>query len=926
VIAELYDEYYTPNEIEYWTNWCLNKYQTAELLAPMTGTYNCHSYAWNMVEGGPLCWINDICQVRKYWLDGSYEETTKAYAEKIVWIEFEDATGNSYFETHTSVTSITHPNKQESKWGGLPLFRHLENEHPYTDISIFHYDPLDDGWIESKYYRRPCTNGFIQADTVNIGNKTVIYSGSVDILPGNTYIVTDTIRFACDASITVHPGGKLIVDGGVLTNACINGMWQGIVVKGTATTPQAAQTQGSVILIDATIENAVCAIDAASGNSTNGNGGIIQATNTKFINNVQSINYGSYENKNSSNALIDNIGFFTKCTFSINSNNYFSSNGHFFLNHVRLNKIRGIKFNGCTFNKQTNISVGIGIYAQDAGFTVGDYCTVSMQFDCACPTNNATRSYFDNFSYGIYTSNSGTPYAVSIDQCNFNNNTTGIYIYSNQYRVTRNIFTNIKDFGLISETSSGYRIEENSFNSNGTLGSTGICISNSGIAENRIYKNNFESLDYGIAAYLTNFYDDGLGTLLGLIYWGAGLQFLCNDFSFNNMDIAVDPMGTVRPTQGSILEGADNTFLYTIWSSLYFYNTQAFLYYHSGDIMGLISTSPNFPTTNVFIDGMAFPNPCWTTFCIPYYVNSSEEGQQNYQNLQNEYDNLIKQFDELGYGYVLDNMENGEFSEEMIMEALQFSGKISKVSNTMRELSDNSIRALMLDSIMDINLLKSWYEIVRTPIAKYLITETRLFTNDYEGADAILNQIPEMFQFTEREMIEHNNYLQFHNFKKQLQLEGRLWADLDEREISYLQTIAEANTGRSSTMAKGVLCFFFNICYEGTHLYPTSSEGGGETRNSDPKLNSGFNPVPVSEYGLTIYPNPANTEISVTIGISKVSIDKVELYDIFGQTLILQNFNKSQGVVPLRNISDGIYIMKVYLSNGEVENKKVVKK
>jgi len=96
VIAELYDEYYTPNEIEYWTNWCLNKYQTAELLAPMTGTYNCHSYAWNMVEGGPLCWINDICQVRKYWLDGSYEETTKAYAEKIVWIEFEDATGNSY--------------------------------------------------------------------------------------------------------------------------------------------------------------------------------------------------------------------------------------------------------------------------------------------------------------------------------------------------------------------------------------------------------------------------------------------------------------------------------------------------------------------------------------------------------------------------------------------------------------------------------------------------------------------------------------------------------------------------------------------------------------------------------------------------------------------------------------------------------------
>ena len=88
-----------------------------------------------------------------------------------------------------------------------------------------------------------------------------------------------------------------------------------------------------------------------------------------------------------------------------------------------------------------------------------------------------------------------------------------------------------------------------------------------------------------------------------------------------------------------------------------------------------------------------------------------------------------------------------------------------------------------------------------------------------------------------------------------------------------------------------------------------------------------MNPKPetTGDYGLTIHPNPAKTEITVSIGNSKVSIERVELYDIFGKMLLQQNFNKSQGVVSINSYSDGIYVMKVYLSNGKVENRKVVK-
>jgi len=53
-------------------------------------------------------------------------------------------------------------------------------------------------------------------------------------------------------------------------------------------------------------------------------------------------------------------------------------------------------------------------------------------------------------------------------------------------------------------------------------------------------------------------------------------------------------------------------------------------------------------------------------------------------------------------------------------------------------------------------------------------------------------------------------------------LSGKNWTLLDEAEIAQLQRIAKATKGRSSSMAKGALCFFFDICYE----YEFEAEGG----------------------------------------------------------------------------------------------------
>ncbi|MDD6581945.1 MAG: S8 family serine peptidase, partial [Bacteroidales bacterium] len=204
-----------------------------------------------------------------------------------------------------------------------------------------------------------------------------------------TLTITDTLYIAGDRNIIVRPGGKLIVNGGTLTSACDGEMWQGIIVEGNPSLPQYAQRQGSVILNNATIENARNAI-STRGADTNAvyehTGGIVQATNTLFRNNRRTAEFLEYENHSGSN-VTDNVSHFTRCTFTVDDDNLFASNGTSFLEHVSLWKVRGVKFNGCDFRNETTGSStrGAGILSIEAGFTAKRVCPQLSNSDpCGC--------------------------------------------------------------------------------------------------------------------------------------------------------------------------------------------------------------------------------------------------------------------------------------------------------------------------------------------------------------------------------------------------------------------------------------------------------------------------------------------------------------------------------------------------------------
>ena len=160
-------------EIRQITNIYIATYGAENVLAPASNKYNCHSYAWNISEGGTqIVWMNQLDDygrpnISKYWNDGSYIETTESEAEKIFY----------YAGDHSAIKSKTVPGKYESKWGRAPLIRHSPTNVP----SIYKAN-------YRKYYKKNISPPPISGPTVVCSQGTY----TIQDLPSGTSIQWST--------------------------------------------------------------------------------------------------------------------------------------------------------------------------------------------------------------------------------------------------------------------------------------------------------------------------------------------------------------------------------------------------------------------------------------------------------------------------------------------------------------------------------------------------------------------------------------------------------------------------------------------------------------------------------------------------------------------------------------------------------------
>ena len=191
------DEGMTPTEKTYWNNSYTSTYPQATIIGSSTTTYNCHSYAWNITEGGDYVWINESPDLHYYWDDGSYVETTQALGDKVYY-------NNS---DHSSIKSKTVSGMYESKWHDGPIMRHPIGYGPYSNMST------------RKYYAKPP-----QISGHNIVTNTVSSTFTLAFSPLNYTInwvfnssLFSAVGSTTGSSVTIKAKSSSVVGVGTLT-------------------------------------------------------------------------------------------------------------------------------------------------------------------------------------------------------------------------------------------------------------------------------------------------------------------------------------------------------------------------------------------------------------------------------------------------------------------------------------------------------------------------------------------------------------------------------------------------------------------------------------------------------------------------------------------------------------------------------------
>ena len=763
----------------------------------------------------------------------------------------------------------------------------------------------------------------ISSDITWIANQYVNHNITVDSLA--TLTITDTLFISNGARIIVRPGGKLIVDGGTLTNSCTEEMWQGVFVEGHSNQHQTTANQGKVVLKNgAVIENALCGIrTGAPGDTGNtSTGGIIQCFNSVFRNCAKAVAFLPYADTIGGTTIRNNFSGFSNCTFTVDDNNLFAANDTSFDTHVSLWDVRGVSFEGCTFSNAATAMTydrGYAIKAEDAGFSVSTLCdTVYTEptTDCQCPADKATYSQFGGFLTAISANTTGNTYYVSVDEARFSNNGTGISFSGNGHvAVTRNDFnmsslpgTLVEGIGLSLNGCTGYLVEENNFRRrvlSGTLPFVGISVESSGTAANSLYRNSFSNLNKAVLVTGTN----------GGYHDPAGLECTCNTFSGDQYDIYVAADSHMSWQQGSASVGADNSFTGTTASSLYNIGNHTIDYYH---ITGGNHTPYN-PTSNVDDRKSLAANPCLSTLCddgshSPLPPDPIKSPDAGYLSLKAQYDTLFSVFGSRGYADILANPSEDLHSPADILSARLCLAQLGELERELHTRSNTAVRALLRDTLLDLPAVESWFAATPGLSGQYSLAETEYLAGEsnaqtLQGVSALLA--------TQEERDVYDNYLAFNALKEALSghLRGHAnWPLATEGQKAELQRIADAGTGRSSVMARGVLCFFFDICYDGDFT-PTGDirrlASTGET--GDSSHNSGVS--------MKLYPNPVTNTLNVEFEGTDDPQGTLTVTDITGVTVLTRECHNPVTQLDVSHLTPGLYVVSFRNAQGVVVRK-----
>jgi hypothetical protein len=588
-----------------------------------------------------------------------------------VWISFggfatENPLNSDYYRVYFSDDKgSTWHNKSD----GLPRFpvnrlvyQEGSNDLIYaaTDIGVYYWDAVEETWhcysnelpvcivsdleidyCERKLYASTFGRGAWYVDLIEDNTQEKVISGTetwdterrvylqtVRIVDGGELTVTDKIKLSKDSRIIVEPGGKLIVDGGTLTNSC-DEVWQGVEVWGDPnasqgtidiTTPSSSNTpQGLVIMKDALIENARIGVNLSKqGDCCGYNGGIIVAEDSKFRNCRKSVQFMSYDNNYNSLSKFTNTVFL--CDQPMNGDDY---NGEGTNGFVSIWNVRGIEFTDCDFVVDKDDSYDSDqIFYNFDDMHSGKGVAMIDGLATFIKSENGTGNRFINLTYGLQenrTVSSASPRRFVSNESTFDNCVKAVHIEGgindefseNTFNIPRTNVTNgLPNYawGIFNWNSRYYTHSGNTFNYNNE-GGTGSVPFNWGVVSRG-------------TLWLTGQQQPFISGTGGLVHdntfteltvgdqteqWNPFLKISCNSYTTNDYEWMINPGNADNPDgvlgeqgvscftndirAGNIFNDAGDH----IWNS-----AQSFKYWGAGGINN--NTIPSATSSITFVD------------------------------------------------------------------------------------------------------------------------------------------------------------------------------------------------------------------------------------------------------------------------------------------------------------------------------------
>ena len=764
-----------------------------------------------------------------------------------------------------------------------------------------------------------CDNSYTTKREIELEIPTSTLSGTITsdgFIVGDNAVVTVTgeIRMEENSKIIIKPGGKLIVDGGLLTSACPDKMWQGIQVWGIDSLHQYLSNgqylQGVLELRNgATIENAVCAVDLWNPLDEHSEGGIVWAEDATFRNNakaVRAINYSNYSPGSSTEA--HNMSWFRNCSFIIDSD-YIGS--HTFHNHVELTNVDGIKFFTCNFykdNAASNMASSTSaIYSSGAGFIVTSTCSSPLS---PCPEENIHRSVFNGFDNAIYAiGNGGSARTFSVSGSEFWSNERGIYAINTGYAtIIKNIF-NIGSsaqcsYGVYVDGVTNFCIEENNFLKNTSTANRtyGIAVKHSG-SYNDIYLNHFNNLYCGNISIGNNIVSGNNG---------LGLTYTCNTNSGNTHDFGVltdGVSGNIDNSQGSSSLAAANTFSA---SQYHFYNKgdNNLTYYYKG-------SGDKKPTKKygITLAAASKDHECKSHYDIGGGGGDIAMSVGMTDSLKNRYESSFSSYNRLNglSAYKIDKDSTQKMQQEAQMSMLQRECLL---------VAGDIVRSNLNKEERDFDELREWIGKNNDICSDRMIIASYIQQKDFVNAIALAKTLPNTYKLQGEELDEFYDYLEIIRLYESLCETDRSTLQLSEQEIALLEDMAENGAGASKSMAEAILAENRGIPGAIIPLCPTIPNFILVIRGTDETEMTSD-----TAFEVELSPNPAttNVEVSYTLpeGMTSATLVMTNTLGVNVMTAHLDGNNKT--TLSLEELPSGIYFYTIRCGEN-VKTGKLIKK